>query len=97
MLIQHKQTDNRGMFFVQPEGEDILAEMIYLKHDPETMIIEHTQVDEELQGQNVGFLLVSTAVEYARNHHLKIVPMCTFTKAVIDKKPEFRDVLKDSF
>ena len=96
MQVQHKQTENRGMFFIQPEGEEILAELIYAKHDPETIIVEHTHVDDELRGQNIGFQLVSTAVEYARAHHMKIVPMCSFTKAVMDKKPEFRDVLQDS-
>jgi uncharacterized protein len=96
MQIQHKRTDNRGKFFVQPDGEDILAELVYLQHDPTTMIVEHTNVDEELRGQNVGFQLVSSAVEYARHHHFKIVPMCAFTRAVMDKKPEFRDVLQES-
>jgi uncharacterized protein len=96
MQILHKLTDNRGMFFVQPEGEDILAELSYLQHDPTTMIVEHTNVDEELRGQNVGFQLVSAVVEYARHHHYKIVPMCSFTKAVMDKKPEFRDVLQEN-
>jgi uncharacterized protein len=95
MEVHHKQTDNKGIFFIQPEGEDSLAELIYMKKGADTIIVEHTHVDDELRGQNVGFQLVSAVVEYARAHHLKIIPMCTFTKAVIDKKPEFRDVLQN--
>lgn len=94
MLIQHKLTGNKGMFFVQPE-EEVLAEMIYLQHDPNTMIIEHTEVNDELKGQNVGLQLVEAAVEYARSHNIKVIPMCSFAKAVIDNKPEFQDVLKE--
>jgi predicted GNAT family acetyltransferase len=93
MQIQHKQTENRGMFFIQPEGEEILAELIYQKHEGDKIILEHTQVDDELRGQNIGYQLVSAAVEYARTHHLKIEPVCTFAKAIIDKKPEFQDTL----
>ena len=93
MQIQHKQSDNRGMFFIASEEGDILAELIYLKQGEESIILEHTEVDEELKGQNIGYQLVSAAVEHARSHHLKVVPMCPFAAAVINKKPEFRDLL----
>ncbi|TCJ13751.1 N-acetyltransferase [Flaviaesturariibacter flavus] len=92
MLIQHQQKENHGQFFI-PEGEEVLAEMTYIRHDPKTMIINHTEVDEALRGQNFGYQLVQAAVEYARTHQLKIVPVCVFARAVFDKKPEYRDVL----
>lgn len=93
MLIQHKQAGNKGIFFIG-QDEEILAQLVYLDHDAETMIIEHTEVDEELKGQNVGFQLVNAAIEHARAHRQKVVPMCPFAKAVIDKKPELQDVLQ---
>ena len=93
MLIQHRHTDKKGMFYIEEEGT-VLAEMTYAHPDADHMIIEHTQVDEELKGQNVGYSLVQHAVEYARTHHLKIMPVCSFAKAVFDKKPDFRDVLE---
>jgi hypothetical protein len=82
------------MFYIPGEDDDdeLKAEMTYLRQE-NTMIIEHTEVSDELRGQNIGYQLVHTAVEYARTHHMKIIPMCTFAKAVFDKKPEFRDVL----
>ena len=92
MLIQHKQVGSKGMFYVGQDGA-ILAELVYSMSSPEKMIIEHTEVSDELKGQNVGFLLVSTVVQYARDHHIKVIPICPFAKAVIDKKPEFQDVL----
>ena len=92
MLIQHKQVDTKGMFFVA-QDENILAEMVYTMPSPEKMIIEHTEVSDELKGQNVGYQLVHTGVEYARTHHLKIIPLCPFANAVFKKKPEYADVL----
>lgn len=92
MVIQHKQLHHRGMFYVEEDG-NILAEMVYSEAAPNQMIIEHTEVGDELRGQNVGLELVHRGVEYAREHQLKVLPVCTFAKSVFDKKPEFRDVL----
>ena len=90
MQIKHKLTGSKGAFYI--EEENSLAELVYALSD-DKMIIEHTQVGEELQGKNVGYELVHAAVDYARTHHLKILPVCRFAKAVFDKKPDFSDVL----
>jgi uncharacterized protein len=92
MLIQHKLVKNKGMFFVENDG-NILAEMTYTMPSPEKMIIEHTEVSDELRGQNVGYQLVHTAVEYARTHKLKVIPLCPFAHSVFKKKAEYADVL----
>ena len=92
MLIKNKMVGTKGMFYVENDGK-ILAEMTYSMPSPEKMIIEHTEVSDELKGQNVGYQLVHTAVEYARTHNLKIVPLCPFANAVFKKKPEYADVL----
>jgi len=92
MTVQHKKTGNRGMFFVEFDGE-IAAEMVYSMTSDDRMIIEHTEVDDVLQGRNIGYELVHAAVEYARRHLLKITPICSFAKSVFDKKPDFQDVL----
>ena len=92
MLIQRKQTDNKGMFYVEGD-DDIEAEMTYHMTAPDKMVIEHTEVGDELRGQNVGYQLVHAAVEYARQHHIKITVWCPFAKKVFDKKPDWHDVL----
>ena len=92
MLIRHKQEGEKGMFYVENDGE-VQAEMVFHMTSPEHMVIEHTEVSEELRGQNVGYQLVNAAVEYARQHHIKITVWCPFAKKVFDKKPDFHDVL----
>ena len=92
MLIQHKKVNSKGFFFIERDG-NILAEMVYTMASPEKMIIEHTEVNDELRGQNIGYELVHAGVEYARLHHLKIIPLCAFANSVFKKKPEFADVL----
>ncbi len=80
------------MFYVEQDGK-ILAEMTYTMPSPEKMIIDHTEVGDELRGKNVGNQLVLTAVEYARTHHIKIIPLCPFAHSVFKRKPEYGDVL----
>ena len=92
MTIQHKRTGSKGMFYVEYEGE-IAAEMIYTMPSEDKMIIEHTEVDEVLQGQNVGYELVHAGVEYAQHHGLKIIATCPFARAVLQKKPDWADVM----
>lgn len=92
MLIQHTSTDSKGMFFVEING-NILAEMTYTMPSPVLMIIDHTEVSEELKGKSIGYQLVHTAVEYARSHNLKIIPLCPFANSVFKKKAEYADVL----
>ena len=94
MLIQQKEKDHNGSFFVEEGGEQ-LAEMTYSLSGKDTMIIDHTEVDESLKGKNIGNQLLNHAVEYARSQHLKILPICPFARAVFEKRhEEFKDVLK---
>jgi len=92
MLIRNKQLNGKGMFFIEMDG-NILAEMVYTMPSHNKMIIEHTEVSDELRGKKVGDQLVHTAVEYARTNNIKIIPLCTFASSVFKKKPEYADVL----
>lgn len=92
MLIRNKLIKGKGMFFVEMDG-NILAEMVYTMPSTKKMIIEHTEVSDELRGKKVGDQLVHTAVEYARTNNIKIIPLCPFASSVFKKKPEYADVL----
>jgi len=91
-LIQHKKVNDKGMFFVGNDGA-IEAELVYSSPAANKMVIEHTEVDDALSGKGVGLSLVTTAVEYARSHDMKIVPLCSFARASFARKPEWNDVL----
>lgn len=36
--------------------------------------------------------MVMQAVEYARENHLKIIPLCPFARKVFDKRQDIQDV-----
>ncbi|MBK5269956.1 MAG: N-acetyltransferase [Bacteroidia bacterium] len=92
MLVKHKQVGTKGMFYIEQDSK-MLAESVYTLSSQDKMIIEHTEVDDALRGQNAGYQLVNAAVEYARQHNMKIIPLCPFANALFKRKPEFSDVL----
>jgi predicted GNAT family acetyltransferase len=93
MNIQQDENDTSGVFFIAGKNNDHVAELVYNTEHPSVIIIEHTEVSEELRGRDIGYLLVQAAVEYAREQQLKVVPVCSFAKAVMEEKTEFQDVL----
>ncbi len=92
MEINREESKGKGKFFIEENGKQ-LALMTYKKSGEDKIVIDHTEVDESLQGEGVGNDLVEAGVKFARENNLKIVPTCPFAKKVIDKMPEFQDVL----
>lgn len=92
MLIQHEENATKGAFYIELENKRV-GEMTYSIASPELIIIDHTEVGEELKGKGAGMQLVNAAVEFARKNNIKIIPLCPFVKSVFEKKEEIRDVL----
>ncbi|MBZ9685858.1 N-acetyltransferase [Clostridium estertheticum] len=79
-------------FYVGDNEEDSLAK-IELVHNGDDITIEHTFVSEQLRGQNVARQLLKTVVDFAREKNKKIIPICTFAKAELNKNNDYEDVL----
>lgn len=92
MHIQRDEHGRKGAFYIEEDGEWI-AEMTYLKNDS-NLTIEHTEIDEKLRGQGIGKELVKAAVDHARESSLKIKAACPYAKKVIDRTPEYKDILE---
>jgi uncharacterized protein len=59
----------------------------------DVMTIYHTEVPLRLRCRGHGYHLVRGALEEVRRLNLKVVPQCWFVREVIDRRPEFRDLL----
>ena len=92
MVIRQNDDGESGSFYVG-QFADRQAEITYTWRTGDSIVINHTEVNEELEGQGVGRQLVERVVEFAREKSLKVIPVCSFAKKVIDKTPEFQDVL----
>lgn len=60
------------------------------------IVFTHTEVPAVSEGHGVGGSLAKAALDYARDHHLEIVPLCEFVIAYIRKYPEYLPLVSPS-
>lgn len=55
--------------------------------------ITHTGVDQAYSGRGIAKMLVLKVIEEARNRQVRINPICSYAKRVMEGNEEFSDVL----
>jgi len=73
-------------------GDGTMAIAEYRLH-PGKIIFTHTEVPEAHEGQGIGSALVRFALRWARERDLKVVPVCPFFAAYIQRHAEEQDLL----
>lgn len=84
--------DKKGNFFITVDGKTE-AKMTFVFAGNDKLIIDHTEVNPGNKGKGYGKKLVESAVAFALERNMKIIPLCPFAKSVFDKNPELRNVL----
>ncbi|WP_377290733.1 GNAT family N-acetyltransferase [Rhizobium sp. SG2393] len=90
MDIHTNEDGAHGRYSVTVDGHE--AEMTYSRTSPHLIIIDHTGVPDALRGKGVGQALAQHAVEAARAGGWKIMPLCPFMRAQMQRHPEWQDV-----
>ena len=93
MKIEQEEKGGTGRHFINDELGDTIGEITYSVGANKVLIIDHTGVNDDMQGKNIGQDLVQSVVEQARAEGKKIHPVCTFAKAVLERTSEYADVL----
>ena len=60
------------------------------------MALLNTEVPDELKGRGVASILALYALNYAKDHHLKISTHCPFITRYIKEHPEWKSYVKNS-
>lgn len=84
------QGDNR---LYLTDEKNIEAGEITYREEGDLLIVEHTYVFDGYNGLGLGKKLVLAMVELARNTHRKVRPECHYARSVLEKTPEWQDVL----
>lgn len=92
MEIQLKESQTKGAAIALINDQEA-GKMTYSIASENKIIIDHTEVEDEFNGQGVGKSLLIKIVEMAREKQIKILPLCPFAKAMFEKNEELRDVL----
>jgi uncharacterized protein len=73
------------------DGE-LLGEIRY-RAEPGVVTLVHTEVRPAAEGQGVGSRLVAGALDDIRERGLRVVPVCPFVRAYLERHPEQRDLV----
>ena len=98
--ITREDTSTGGRYVLRLPGKPE-AEMTFTLDGPthpdgsRVMVVRHTLVPSEMGGMGVGKALVENMVKDVRARGVKIMPLCSFTRAMLQRREEWQDVLDD--
>jgi predicted GNAT family acetyltransferase len=78
-------------FQLRVEGH--LARILYA-YSNGSIIFVHTEVPPALEGRGIAGKLARTALEFARERKLSVIPRCPFVAAYIRKHPEYQSLVR---
>lgn len=87
-LIKYVEKENRSVALVD---NNIIGECDY-EIDNNKWVITHTLVDEAYGGRGIAKKLVLAIVDEARKKGIKIIPICSYARKVLEKE-EYRDIV----
>ena len=84
------QVVTRGRFEIEREGQ-----VAYLEYTLAGKVLQliHTEVPASMKGTGVASSLAETALQWAREHQVKVDVICPFVAGYLSKHPEFSDLL----
>jgi predicted GNAT family acetyltransferase len=57
------------------------------------IVFSHTEVPTVFEGQGVASKMARTALDYAREQGLKVIPLCPFVASYIRHHPEYQPLV----
>jgi predicted GNAT family acetyltransferase len=88
VAVIHNEEAHR--FETQVDG---LRALIAYRQFPDRIVFTHTEVPPALEGPGVAAKLARTALDFARAHHLRVVPLCPYVTSFLRKHAEYHDLI----
>jgi len=85
----------RNRFEVTVNGRTAVSE--YMLAGNTRIVFSHNEVPDALEGNGIGSRLARTALEYARDNELKVIPLCPYIASYIRRHPEYRPLLQPGY
>jgi predicted GNAT family acetyltransferase len=90
MASNVRDNTERNRFELDADGH--IAFSNYKRADG-VLTILHTEVPKALEGRGIGSALIRGVLDNARSQGLKVIAVCPFAKAYIERHPEYADLL----
>jgi predicted GNAT family acetyltransferase len=88
LTVTHNEEAQRFELLV-----DGLRSLLTYRLSPDRIVLVHTEVPEPLESHGLAKRLSSFALDFARAHHLRVVPLCPYISSFIRKHPEYQDLV----
>ena len=88
--------DNQEKHRFEVDLGDSVAVAVYTLMTGKIMFT-HTEVPQAHEGKGVASVLIRGALAATRERGLKVIPICPFVAAYIQRHPEEQDLLDDSW
>jgi predicted GNAT family acetyltransferase len=84
---------DRSRFEISVDGT--VAGVAQYRREGNRLVLTHTEVSDEFEGQGLGSILVRGALDAARRSEERVVPLCPFVAAYLHRHPEDVDLVDD--
>jgi predicted GNAT family acetyltransferase len=75
------------------DGTGALAGFTTYATRPGKIIFVHTEIDPAFEGHGLGRTLVKGELDDARARGLRVVPLCSFVAAYVERHPEYDEIV----
>ena len=83
----------RADLLPEPVTESIAT---YYRRVGDRVVFTHTEVDDAYGGRGIGSALARGALDAVRAHGERVVPLCPFIAAYIDRHPDVADLIDEA-
>ena len=86
-------TDEGDRFEARTDDGVVAGFAAYVR-EPGKVIFTHTEVDPAFEGQGIGSALAAGALDQVRESGERVVPLCPFVRAYIERHPDYEDLTR---
>jgi predicted GNAT family acetyltransferase len=79
-----------GRFELERDGHVASLQYTVAGH---VLALLHTEIPDALRGSGIASTLAQTALDWARDHHMKVDVVCPFVAAFLETHPEYSDLV----
>lgn len=90
--VEHDRAQTK--FFLDREGRE--SSLRYSQPNDQTIVLEHTFVPPTDRNQGIAESLTRSALGFAEEHDLRVVPECAYVRRFVEEHEEYQPLVKDS-
>lgn len=72
---------------------DGLLGLLTYRRFPDRIVFDHTEVPPPLEGKGLAAKLARFALDFARQEHLRVIPLCPYISSFLRKHTEYQDLI----